>query len=93
MSPTGVIIGFCVWRLVYAIYKTFDEYQYVAHLFYTREILATALLAFIAGPIGMKIQKDFNLGCLGTIILTILIVLGLIAIAGGVGGPIFFWLL
>ena len=95
MSPTGVILGFCVWRLVYAIYKTFDEYHYVAHLYYTREILATTLVAFVTGPIGMLLMKWTDLGFVGVFFLYLVVIIGLIAIMfsnGTAAYILFFWL-
>ena len=94
---TGVekfLIWFAIWRFVYAIYKTIDEYKYVSHLFYAKDKILTFLLALFFGPIAMYLQEKTDLGCVGTAILYIFIILGLIAIAASSGGGpfIFFWL-
>ena len=93
---TGVekfLIWFAIWRFVYAIYKTIDVYKYVSHLFYAKDKILTFLLALFFGPIAMYLQEKTDLGCVGTAILYICIILVLIALAAGTGGgPILlFW--
>ena len=87
------LIWFAIWRFVYAIYKTIDQYKYISHLCDAKEKAATFFLALFFGPIAMYLQEKTDLGCVGTAILYIFIILGLIALAAGTGGgPILlFW--
>ena len=80
MSATGIVIAFAVWRVAYATYKTIDEYQYVSHLCDAKEKAATFFLALFTGPIGMWLQKDTNLGCVGAFVLYIVLLIGLLVL-------------
>lgn len=80
MSATGVVISFVVWRILYAIFKTILEYQYVSHLFDAKEKAATFFLALFTGPIGMWLHAKTDLGCVGTFFLYLFVFISILVL-------------
>lgn len=93
MDGVTILILFVIWRFIYAIIRTCTVHSLSSKYFevFFWEVLGTFFVPFIAGPVGVWIQEKTNYGCLGTIIWTIILIAGIIAIAAGVGPVFFLW--